>query len=108
MFCVFMLIFFNRRLGWDPKQGEGHLDAMLRGELLIALAAFGHDATINEANRRFHIFLEDRNTPVLPPDLRKVMISTLKHVFLNIVLEKLIDASSLSFLLLFCRLYMWL
>lgn len=77
-FCVFMCIFFNRRLGWDPKQGEGHLDAMLRGELLNALAVFGHDATINEANRRFHIFLDDRNTPVLPPDLRKVMISTLK------------------------------
>lgn len=63
---------FIRRLGWDPKQGESHLDAMLRGELLTALAVFGHDTTLDEGNRRFHLFLEDRNTPVLPPDLRRV------------------------------------
>jgi puromycin-sensitive aminopeptidase len=61
-----------RRLGWDPKPGESHLDAMLRGELLTALALFGHDATQREAIRRFHIFLDDRNTSVLPPDLRRV------------------------------------
>ncbi|KAA8546229.1 hypothetical protein F0562_003032 [Nyssa sinensis] len=59
------------KLGWDPKQGESHLDAMLRGELLTALAEFGHDVTQNEAIRRFHAFLDDRNTPLLPPDLRK-------------------------------------
>lgn len=45
---------------------------MLRGELLNALASFGHGETINEAVRRFRIFLDDRNTAVLPPDLRKV------------------------------------
>lgn len=70
--------FANRRLGWDPKEGESHLDAMLRGELLNALAAFGHDETITEAIRRFHIFLDDRNTAVLPPDLRRV--TTLEHI----------------------------
>lgn len=64
--------FVIRRLGWDPKQGESHLDSMLRGELLTALASFGHEATLDEANRRFRIFLDDRNTPVLPPDLRLV------------------------------------
>lgn len=45
---------------------------MLRGEVLTALACFGHDLTINEASRRFHAFLDDRNTPLLPPDIRKV------------------------------------
>ena len=45
---------------------------MLRGELLAALAQFGHEKTINEAIRRFHIFLNDRITSVLPPDTRKV------------------------------------
>ncbi|KAM7507474.1 hypothetical protein LguiA_017927 [Lonicera macranthoides] len=59
------------RLGWDPKQGESHLDSMLRGELLTALALFGHEVTINEASMRFNAFLDDRNTPLLPPDLRK-------------------------------------
>ncbi|CAI9784919.1 unnamed protein product [Fraxinus pennsylvanica] len=68
-------------LGWDPKQGEGHLDAMLRGEVLTALVSFGHETTLNEANRRFHIFLEDRNTPVLPPDLRKtVYVAIMQNV----------------------------
>lgn len=61
------------RLGWDPKQGESHLDSMLRGDLLTALASFGHQATLDEANRRFRIFLDDRNTPVLPPDLRRAV-----------------------------------
>jgi len=61
-----------RKLGWDPKQGESHLDAMLRGEVLTALAYFRHDLTLDEASRRFHAFLEDRNTPLLPPDIRKV------------------------------------
>jgi hypothetical protein len=45
---------------------------MLRGEILTALAVFGHEMTLNEANRRFLAFLDDRNTPLLPPDLRKV------------------------------------
>ncbi|XP_040997347.1 aminopeptidase M1-like [Juglans microcarpa x Juglans regia] len=58
-------------LGWEPKKGEGHLDAMLRGEILNALVVFGHDLTLNEANRRFLAFLGDRNTPLLPPDIRK-------------------------------------
>lgn len=59
------------RIGWDTKQGESHLDAMLRGELLAALAAFGHDETIGEATKRFHAFLNDRETPLLPPDIRR-------------------------------------
>lgn len=65
---------FDRKLGWDPKDGESHLDAMLRGEILTALAEFGHDITINEAVKRFHAFMEDRDTSFLPPDTRKVHI----------------------------------
>lgn len=74
--CYFISLF--RRLGWDPKPGESHLDSMLRGELLTALASFGHEATIDEANKRFRIFLEDRNATVLPPDLRRVNNKTLE------------------------------
>ena len=66
--------FLYRRLGWQPKPGENHLDAMLRGDVLNALAVFGHDLKLDEANRRFHAFLEDRNTPLLPPDIRKVAL----------------------------------
>lgn len=46
---------------------------MLRGELLSALVSFGHEETVNEAKRRFKAFLADRDTPLLPADLRKVI-----------------------------------
>ena len=67
-----MFEFLCRKLGWEPKTGESHLDAMLRGEVLTALAVFGHDLTLKEANRRFRAFLDDRNTPLLHPNIRKV------------------------------------
>ncbi|KAL8537471.1 hypothetical protein ACS0TY_012555 [Phlomoides rotata] len=73
LFCINLFQYSAERLGWDPKEGESHLDSMLRGELLTALASFGHEETLSEANRRFGIFLDDRNTPVLPPDLRKAV-----------------------------------
>lgn len=66
------LFFSFRKLGWDPKKSESHLDALLRPVLLVALVKLGHDKTINEGVRRFGIFVHDRNTSLLPPDTRKV------------------------------------
>ncbi|KAJ3683358.1 hypothetical protein LUZ60_013585 [Juncus effusus] len=59
------------RLGWDAKEGESHLDTMLRNSLIRALINFGHKATINEGIKRFNIFLNDPNSTVLPPDTRE-------------------------------------
>ncbi|CAO2168959.1 unnamed protein product [Urochloa humidicola] len=59
------------KLGWDPKDGESHLDVMLRSLLLVALVKLGHNETVNEGVRRFHIFFEDRKASILPPDTRK-------------------------------------
>ncbi|KAK8477338.1 hypothetical protein V6N13_081446 [Hibiscus sabdariffa] len=70
-FFINLLQYSAEKLGWDAKQGESHLDAMLRGEILAALAMLGHKETLNEASRRFDAFLNDRNTPLLPPDIRK-------------------------------------
>ncbi|GJN19347.1 hypothetical protein PR202_gb06614 [Eleusine coracana subsp. coracana] len=70
----FLIVFlepFAQKLGWDAKDGEDHLNALLRGTLFTALAELGHESTINEAVRRFNVFLEDRETPLLPPDVRK-------------------------------------
>ncbi|CAJ2643796.1 unnamed protein product [Trifolium pratense] len=82
----FKLFFFKvfqysaERLGWDPKPGESHDDALLRGEILTSLAQFGHDLTLDEASKRFQAFLEDRNTPLLPPDLRRaVYVAVMKQ-----------------------------
>lgn len=73
--CLSLLHFPGRKLGWEPKQGESHLEAMLRGQVLTALAEFGDEPTLKEASRRFHAFLDDRSTPLLPPDIRRVVQS---------------------------------
>lgn len=82
----FKLFFFKvfqysaERLGWDAKPGESHDDALLRGEILTSLAEFGHDLTLDEASNRFQAFLADRNTPLLPPDIRRaVYVAVMKR-----------------------------
>eukprot|EP00268_Persea_americana_P036934 TRINITY_DN364_c0_g1_i1.p1 TRINITY_DN364_c0_g1~~TRINITY_DN364_c0_g1_i1.p1 ORF type:complete len:897 (+),score=171.49 TRINITY_DN364_c0_g1_i1:409-3099(+) len=75
-FFINLLQFSAEKLGWDPKSGESHLDAMLRGEILTALALFGHEGTLTEAVKRFHAYIDDRNTPLLPPDVRKAAYVT--------------------------------
>lgn len=47
------------------------MDEMLRGEVLTALVIFGHAPTRREALRRFHAYVDDRNTPLLSPNTRK-------------------------------------
>ncbi|TXG68455.1 hypothetical protein EZV62_003390 [Acer yangbiense] len=59
------------KLGWESIPGESHLDVMLRGEVFIALATFGHDKTRREARQRFQVLLNDKNTPLLSADVRK-------------------------------------
>ncbi|XP_073014330.1 aminopeptidase M1-B-like [Typha latifolia] len=59
------------KLGWDPKDGESHLDVMLRADILTALVKLGHNNTVHEALRRLEAFLNDSSTFLLPPDTRK-------------------------------------
>ncbi|XP_009980511.1 PREDICTED: puromycin-sensitive aminopeptidase, partial [Tauraco erythrolophus] len=68
----------GERLGWDPKPGEGHLDALLRGLVLGKLGKAGHKATLEEARRRFKDHVEGKH--VLSADLRSpVYVTVLKH-----------------------------
>ncbi|NXU00386.1 PSA aminopeptidase, partial [Buphagus erythrorhynchus] len=68
----------GERLGWDPKPGEGHLDALLRGLVLGKLGKAGHKATLEEARRRFKEHVEGKH--VLSADLRSpVYVTVLKH-----------------------------
>ncbi len=60
-----------RKVGWEAKPGEGHLDALLRSTALGAIGAFGDRATVQEASRRFLCYLEDPAS--LPPDIRGVV-----------------------------------
>lgn len=56
------------RVGWEPRAGEGHLDALLRTEVLSRLGHFGDEAVLREAGVRFRRYLEDSAS--LPPDLK--------------------------------------
>jgi len=56
------------RLGWDPKDGEGHLDAMLRSLVIGKMGRTGHQPTIDEAKKRFAAHCGGTNA--LPADLR--------------------------------------
>uniref|UniRef100_A0A8C2YUH7 Aminopeptidase n=1 Tax=Chinchilla lanigera TaxID=34839 RepID=A0A8C2YUH7_CHILA len=68
----------GERLGWDPKPGEGHLDALLRGLVLGKLGKAGHKATLEEARRRFKDHVEGKQA--LSADLRSpVYLTVLKH-----------------------------
>uniref|UniRef100_A0A8B9NU40 Aminopeptidase n=1 Tax=Apteryx owenii TaxID=8824 RepID=A0A8B9NU40_APTOW len=68
----------GERLGWDPKPGEGHLDALLRGLVLGKLGKAGHKATLEEARRRFKDHVEGKH--ILSADLRSpVYVTILKH-----------------------------
>ncbi|KAF6166120.1 hypothetical protein GIB67_023830, partial [Kingdonia uniflora] len=71
MFFINLFQYSAEKLGWEPKAGESHLDAMLRREILTALAVLGHDLTKSETTRRFHAFVDNKNTPLLPPNTRK-------------------------------------
>ena len=73
-FTINLLQFAVEKLGWEPIPGESHLNAMLRGQILVVLAQFGHEETKVEARRRFNVFLNNRSTTILPADIRKVAL----------------------------------
>jgi tricorn protease interacting factor F2/3 len=61
------------RLGWDTKKDEKHTDTLLRSMVIVVLGKLGDQKIIQEAKRRFDIFLKKRET--LRPDLREVVFS---------------------------------
>ena len=63
----------GERVGWDPKPGEGHLDALLRSTVLGGLGSYGDLATLAEAGRRFEEYAMDQSR--VHPDIRRVVLS---------------------------------
>ena len=62
-----------RNIGWEPKSGEGHLDALLRSTVLSQAGSY-HDPDVTaQASERFQKYLQDRET--LAPDLRGVVFA---------------------------------
>ncbi len=65
------------RSGWEPRAGEGHLDALLRTTVLSQAGSYGDGAVLSQAMDMFHMFLEDRDK--VHPDLRGVVFSLAGH-----------------------------
>ena len=62
-----------RKIGWEPKSGEGHLDALLRSTVLSQAGSY-HDPDVTaQATERFQKYLQDRET--LAPNLRGVVFA---------------------------------
>ena len=62
----------GERIGWDPRDGEGHLDSLLRSTLLSALGHYGDDATLDEAVARFAKYAAEPDS--VHPDVRTVVL----------------------------------
>jgi len=63
----------GKRSGWDPKPGEGHLDALKRTTVLGRLGHYEDRGVLAEASKRFTRSLKDPAS--LPPDLRGLVYS---------------------------------
>lgn len=68
---IFMPI--GHKVGWDPRDGESHRDALLRSTVLSQLGQFGDPSTLEEAGHRFQIYKNDPET--LNPDMRAVVFA---------------------------------
>lgn len=64
----------GKSLGWDPKEGEGHLTSMLRSLVIGRLGRAGDENVIAEAKRRFKLHCSSENK--LPADLRSSVYTT--------------------------------
>ena len=62
-----------QRIGWIPKTGEGHLDALLRSTVLSQAGNYGDTAILEEAKSLFKTYLDDPSS--LHPDLRGLVYS---------------------------------
>ena len=60
------------KVGWEPREGDGHLGGMLRGLLIRLLGDFSKDAAVlTEARRRFSALMADpTDAKILPADYK--------------------------------------
>ncbi|KAF2266114.1 hypothetical protein CC78DRAFT_531973 [Lojkania enalia] len=63
------------KVGWDFKQGEGFLIGQLRAALILSGGLNGHQATVEEAQRRFDLYISGKDKTAIHPSLRKAVFS---------------------------------
>ena len=61
------------RVGWESRDGEGHLDALLRSIVLSQAGSYGDQEVLGQAKDRFHRYVTDPSS--VRPDIRGVVLS---------------------------------
>jgi puromycin-sensitive aminopeptidase len=59
------------RIGWDARDAEREMDALLRSTALAQLAGYGDEATLREGKERFSSYVDDRASVIA--DIRGVV-----------------------------------
>ncbi|KAF2016445.1 hypothetical protein BU24DRAFT_433443 [Aaosphaeria arxii CBS 175.79] len=63
------------KIGWEYKDNEDFLTGQLRNLLLTSAGISGHEPTINEAKRRFDLYVSGKDKSAVHPSLRKTIFS---------------------------------
>jgi puromycin-sensitive aminopeptidase len=61
----------GQKLGWDAKQGESHLDTLLRGLIIGNLGSYGDKEIVEIAKKKFVEFNKDNSA--VAPDMRSTL-----------------------------------
>jgi len=61
--------------GWDFKDGEGFLVGQLRAQLITSAGLLGHKSIVEEALRRFDLYISGDDKSAINPSLRKGVFS---------------------------------
>jgi puromycin-sensitive aminopeptidase len=62
------------KLGWDPIEGESHLDNLLRNQVIKSLGGFGDKIVIAKAKKLFSAHSEGKS--LIRPDLREAVYNS--------------------------------
>jgi len=84
-FCIKLLSPIAEKLGWTPKEGESHLDTLLRPLILSRLISNGCEKTIKTAVEKF----ETEGTNVAP-DLRQLVYKAVMQAGDDVTWEKML------------------
>lgn len=63
------------KIGWEFKQGEGFLVGQQRAALILSAGLLGHKGIVEEALRRFNLYVSGKDTAAIHPSLRKAVFS---------------------------------
>jgi len=67
-FVIDLLSNVTEHVGWNAAKDEPHVKSLLRSQLLSRMGCYGHQPTVEEAQRRFQDHM--KGTSIIPADLR--------------------------------------